>query len=123
MALIERGQVAAPTVPKETVSVAALGGEVILRGLLLSDRLALSAISAEAGAQRDGETPEQAQRRVGQQTVFHTLARTVVLADGEPLYTVAEWDAFGGLHPDAVLDLYRKSRALSGYDETANAKN
>jgi hypothetical protein len=123
MALIDRNAVPTPAVPKVTVDVPALGGEVILRGLLLSDRLELSALGAVLADQAGGENTEQAQRRAGQQAVFHMLARTVVLADGEPLFTVGQWDAFGGQHPEAVLDLYRRARALSGQDEEANKKN
>jgi len=125
MALLQRADVRAPVVRKESVDVPALGGEVIVCSLLLADRLALSALQAELAAvpAQPGETPEQAHSRAGGQIVFHTLARTVVLGDGLPLYTPKEWNEFGAAHPDAVLGLYRKSRALSGHDDETNLKN
>ncbi len=43
MAVIKRANVAPPVLPKETVEVEALGGEVVVQGLLLSDRQDLEA--------------------------------------------------------------------------------
>lgn len=126
MAMLQRADVRAPVLPKETVDVPALGGEVVVCGLLLSDRLALSALQADLATPPEGASEadaEQAQRRAGAQIVFHTLARCVVLADDKPLYSPAEWDHFGAAHPEAVLGLYRKARALSGQDEAQNEKN
>lgn len=124
MALIERSAAPVPpTLPRLTVAVAELGGEVIVRGMLLSERMALSALSADLADVQSGETAEQAQRRAGREIVFYTLSRCVVLADDAPLYTAAQWDAFGAQHPGAVLDLYKHARQLGGHDEDDNAKN
>lgn len=124
MALIERSAAPVPpSLPREAVPVAELGGDVIVRGMLLSERMALSAMSADLADVKPGETPEQAQRRAGREIVFFTLSHCVVLADDAPLYTAAQWDAFGSQHPGAVLDLYKHARRLGGHDEDDNAKN
>lgn len=124
MALIERSAApVAPILPKETVPVAELGGDVIVRGMLLSESMALAGLSADLAEIKPGESTEQAQRRAGREIVFFTLASCVVLADGLPFWTAAEWDAFGSKHPAVVLDLYKKSRRLGGHDDADNAKN
>jgi hypothetical protein len=123
MALIERSQVKPPSLPRETVAVPALGGDVIVRGLLLSERMQLSGLNAQLSQAEPGESQEQARSRAGGHLVSFTLARAVELADGQPLYTAAEWDAVGAEHPDAVLDLFQRTRALGGQDVEAAAKN
>lgn len=120
---LERSQIKPPVLPKEAVPVDALGGEVIVRGLLMSERLALSALSAQLGIPLTGEGPDLARARAGGQIVAHTLAAVVLLADGKPLYTAQEWDEFGALQPDAVLDLFNRSRRLNGLDADESAKN
>jgi hypothetical protein len=123
MALIERSEVKVPSLPRETVEVPALGGEVIVRGLLLSERLELSGFHERLADPMPGETDEQARSRAGGQIVAFTLSRAVVLADGKPLYTQTEWDTFGSKNPDAALDLFNRSRVLAGLDDKDNAKN
>lgn len=112
-----------PVLPRRTVLIAELGAEVIVRGMLLSERMALSAMGADLAALQPGETAQQAQARAGREVVFFTLSRCVVLADDAPLFTAAQWDAFGAQHPGAVLDLYKQARQLGGYEEDDNAKN
>lgn len=123
MALIERSQIKAPSLPRETVEVSALGGEVIVRGLLLSERLELSGFHNRLADPLPGESEDQARSRAGGQIVAFTLARAVVLADSQPVFTQAEWDTFGAEHPDAVLDLFSRARVLGGQDGAENAKN
>jgi hypothetical protein len=124
MALIQRNATpAAPQLPRETVAVEELGGDVIVRGMLLSDRMEQQALAAAMADARDGETKDQALHRTGREIVFFTLSRCVVLEDDLPMWTAAEWDRFGGKHTTAALSLYRKARQLCGYDEEQNEKN
>lgn len=123
MALLQRAAVRAPALPKEAVPVDALGGDVVVTGLLLSQRLALHALNARLAEPLPGEDPAAARTRAGAQLVAHTLAQCVVLDDGQPLYTAAEWEAFGAAHPGPALDLFDKARALNGMDAGAAAKN
>lgn len=124
MTTIKRGALPpAPTLPQETLEVAGLGGVVIVRGLLLSQQLALHAKLARATAAADGETEEQAGFTARAMRVAETLAMCVFLDDGEPVYSAAEWDIFGAKHADDAMALYNLARRLNGDDEEASAKN
>lgn len=124
MTTLQRDQVRAPVLPKEAVPVASLGGEVVVRGLLLSEQMALSAMVVRASAaQAAGESEDAAAIRARSQKVAETLARCVVLDDDKPLYTAAEWDVFGAQHPDDALKLYHTAQRLNGEDPEAAAKN
>ena len=104
MALLQRADVRAPVLPKETVTVGALGGDVIVRGLLLAEKLDRNRLS-------------------GGHMVAHTLACAVELGDGTPLYSAEEWAVFGAQHADAALDLFKTAQRLSGDDPEVNRKN
>lgn len=123
MALIERNQVKPPVLRKQTVAVPALNGDVIVRGLLLSELLEKNHANAENQVPRAGETEQQARARAGGRVVSFTLARTVTLADGKPLFTEEEWDVFGAEHPDAVLDLFKVAEELNGLNKKVVEKN
>ena len=123
MALIERDQVRTPILRKQTVTVPALGGDVVVRGLLLSELLEKKYINSAAKEPMDGETEERARARAGGQLVSFTLARTVTLGDGKPLFTEAEWDVFGAENPGDVLELFNVSESLNGRNKKEVAKN
>lgn len=124
MALLQRADVRPPVLRKETAPAPGLGGDVVVCGLLLSDRLALDGIKAAMAQPLPGETEEQAARRAGSAIVFETLARTVVIAgDQQPVFDAAGWNLHGASHPDDVLSLYRVAWRLSGYEEAATEKN
>lgn len=107
---LDRSQIPAPVLPKEAVPVPSLGGEVIVHGLLLRDRLRLFAEAREEGAVRYA-------------SVSSMLAATVTGGDGKPLYTVDEWETFGALHLDEALDLFAVAKRLSGLDSEDAEKN
>ena len=109
MALLKKANIAAPVLPKETVAVEELGGEVVVRGLLLSERLALYANANDEG-------------RVFAR-IPALLAQTVVDADGAAIYDAAAWEAFGAQHMDAALRLFGVAKRLSGLDAESAAKN
>lgn len=123
MAILDRNQVKSPVLRKQTVNVPALGAEVVVRGLLLSEVLEKQHVNDVAKVPRDGETEERARSRAGGHIVSFTLARTVTLADGEPLWTEAEWDVFGAEHPGDVLELFRVAESLNGRNKKDIAKN
>lgn len=116
---IERSKVQAPVLPKEATEVPAIGGEVIVRAMLLSDRMAIWDMSKA----RDGETAEQARVRGESRIVADTLARSVVLDDGEPLWSSKEWDEFAATNPSEALRLFNIANRLSGGDAEAIEKN
>lgn len=109
MALLKKSQIASPVLPKETVDVPELGGEVVVRGLLFSERLALYA-SASGDGQVFAKIPA-------------LLAQTVVDADDVAVFDVEQWEAFGAKHEDAALGLFAVAKRLSGLDAEVAAKN
>ena len=106
---LNRSDIATPSVPRETVAVPSLGGEVIVRGMLLSERLALFS----------GLRNETA----GYGHIARLLAPVVIGEDGKPLLTAEEWEAFGGTNFAEVLDLFTVARRLSGLDTEELEKN
>lgn len=108
---VKRNELKAPVLPKEAVLVEALGGEVVVRGLLLRERLALmGVVSDTAGA-------------VDFAHVCKTLAICVLADDNEPVFSVDEWEAWGGQHMDAVLAMFSKAMELSGVNAEASKKS
>lgn len=106
---LKKSEIKAPVLPKEAVPVAELGGEVIVRGLLLSERLALF-----AGINEEGKAFAHIPR---------VLAATVQDADGLPVFNEQEWEAFGASSFEAALRLFAVARRLSGLDAEAAEKN
>ena len=104
---IKRSEITAPALPKESAFVASLGGEVIVRGLLLKDRLALFADTGSSGHAH----------------VSRLLAACVVDADNQQLFTQDEWEAFGAAHFDEALELFKVVRRVSGLDAEVIEKN
>lgn len=123
MNLLKRGQIQPPVLPKETVDVPELGGAVVVHGLMLRDRLQLAEESRASNQPQPGETPDQANARVGASTVGRVLSMTVRLADGTPLYTEDQWNQFGAVHYDAAIRLFNAAMRLSGQDKVHEAKN
>lgn len=105
MAVINKDNVPPPVVPKETVTVPELGGDVIVRGLLLTDRIRFF-------------QKEQS----GKLAVSSMLAFTVIDANGDEIFTEEQWEAFGAKNFTVALDLFNKAKQLSGMDATVNKK-
>lgn len=117
MAVIKRATVPAPTVPKETVDVPALGGEVVVRGLLLSERMAIQKkIVTLRKADADEEGTVHAILPV-------LLAICVIDADSLPVFDVDAWQAFGARHTAQAVDLFNTAWRLSGFAGPEEAKN
>ena len=106
---LKKADIKPPVLPKETVEVDALGGEVVVRGLLLRERLALFD-DARDGGERFGH-------------LSAVLAACVVDADGKQVFTVDEWEQFGAVHFEAALKLFNVAQRLSGLDVEGAKKN
>ena len=100
---ITRDKLRRPSLPKETVDVPALGGDVVVRGMLLAERLEWSGT-------------------VTYSQIAKALASCVLLDDGKPALTVDEWEAFGGTNLDAAIDLFQVVKRLSGLGTDAEKK-
>lgn len=104
MSVISRSSLRRPSLPKETVEVPSLGGDVVVRGMLLSERLELWT-----------GTVNYAQ-------VAKALATCVTIDDGKPAFTAEEWEAFGGQHLDDAISLFQVVKRLSGLGTEAEKK-
>lgn len=96
---LRRADLEIPTLPREVVSVDSLGGGVVVRGMLLSERLQWTA-----------EYDDQARF----EQAAKALACCVVDDDGAPLLTVDEWQAHGARHMEECLRLFEVVRRFSG---------
>jgi hypothetical protein len=103
---LDRASIKKPVLPKEAVPVESLGGEVIVRGLLLTERLAMF-----ANLGQDGAAPEEAFVHVPR-----VLARVVLAEDGAPVFSEEEWQIHGSTYPEDVFALFRVAQRLSGLD-------
>jgi hypothetical protein len=106
---LKRDQIKPPALPREAVMVEELGGEVIVRGLLLRERLALFAGASEGAAEY--------------KHVCEVLAVSVLAGDDKPVYTADEWEAFGARHLAAAISLFSHVQRLSGLDIEASKKS
>lgn len=123
MTLLERSALRVPTLPREAVPFAPLGGDVQVCGLRLSERLAFSSRRAALAKPQAGETEDQAAARAGALMVPEVLALTVRLADGDPALSIEEWESLGASHPAECLALFHAAMRLSGHDAEADRKN
>lgn len=101
MAIVKKGDVSRPVRKEETVEIAELGGEVIVRQMTLP--LYLSVV--RAGSEK------------GDPQLSKVLSECVVDSDRFPIFSEEEWDAWGIQHLDASIRLYNRIRDLSGIDE------
>jgi hypothetical protein len=97
MSVLSRKDIARPVLPQETVPVPALNGDVIVRGLVLSDRLEFALNGHDQ-----------------YKMIAEVLARCVRDAEGEPIFSVDEWQIFGVRNQEAVLTLFTVAQRLSG---------
>lgn len=124
---LDRSQIEAagklPTLLSEEVPVPSLGGSVIVRGMLLSERLANDGSNVAARKPLDGETQDQARVRAGSLVIPRVLEVCVVDGDGKRLFSLAEWDAFGSANRDEAYVLFNTAMRLSGQDMGDVEKN
>lgn len=104
MTIVRRNDIKAPELPQETVEVPALGGEVTVRAMTLTERLAFG-----------GQAGERERVPVA------LLAMCVLADDGLPLFDAAGWDSFGAANMDQAMTLVDVAMRLSGL--TGDAKN
>jgi hypothetical protein len=106
---LKKDQITRPVLRKEAVPVPELGGEVVVRALLLSERFALFDGMADGGAKYV--------------QMARVLSMAVVDADGQALMPEREWDVFGAEHYEAMGKLFDVAKRLSGLDAEAVRKN
>jgi hypothetical protein len=110
--LIRKSDVRAPSLPEEVISVPELNGDVIVRGLTLGARMALS--------QRFRDKPKSGH---GFDHISSLLSLSVLDADGEPIFTTQEWEAWGAVNTTAAINLWDVAWRLSDMDGKQAEKN
>lgn len=124
MATLTRETAASPVLPEEVVPFPPAGGDILVRGLLLTQRLANERLHQAERVALDGETDVQAQARAGARIVTRLLAQTVVEEEsGLPLFTEAQWDKFGSTHRTDVFRIFNVAMRLSGHAIEVIEKN
>ena len=121
--VLSRKQIKPPTLKQKVEPFPPLGGDVIVRGLLLSQRLESDSLNRHAREVREDETEEEARARAGAQVAPRVLQRCVVDEAGEPLLSALEWDVLGSSSPEDVLRLFNVAMGLSGQDSEEIEKN
>ena len=113
-----------PVLPQEEVPFPPAGGDVLVRGLLMTQRLANERLREAEQVPREDETDEEAQARAGARIVARVLAQAVVEEEsGLPLFTELQWDKFGSTHRIEVFRVFNVAMRLSGYDLKVIEKN
>lgn len=119
---IARNAVRPISLPSEAVLVPEIGGEVLVQGMNMPQLMEFMAERRRIGRPRDGEDQDAAAQRAVAALMPHVLAWCVVLDDGDGVYSVAEWGAFGARHSDAAMGLFSRAMRLSGHDVEAEKK-
>jgi hypothetical protein len=107
MGVLNKSDIKAPVLPKETVEVPELNGSVVVHGLLLKDRLAFF-FNKEAGYGH----------------LAKLLALTVMDAKGLPIFSEEEWEVWGAKKENfaATMKLFDVARRMSGLDAEVSEK-
>lgn len=105
---ILKADVKAPVLPQERLHLVPELGEVIIRPLLLSERLGLWRRSVAYGY-TDPYT-----------YTAGLLACAVVDANHEPIFSVEEWEIWGALNMRSALQLFEQAWALSGLNDDSD---
>lgn len=120
---LDRSQLNLPSMPQEEVPVEGLGGDVIVRGMLLSERIANTNVRKAESTPRAGEAEQDAHARAGAGAVPRVLSMCVVDVAGKSLMSAAEWDVFGATHSTDAFRLFNVAMRLSGQDTADVEKN
>ena len=112
MPTIQRDQVQEPVLRREEVDSPPIGGTVIVRGLLMARRYALLDLHASL-------PPAEQNYRV----ILSTLAESVILDDGQPVYSVDQWDRFASSNHAEAIRLFEITSRLNGGNLEEVAKN
>lgn len=120
--LISRESIRPQALPTEEHEVPELGGAVQVRGMDMAQMLAFTSARRRLAAPRGDETPAQANERASGELLAMLLGPCVLAADGLPVYSPAEWSAFGVRHPDRVLALWEVALRLSGQNPDEEKK-
>ncbi|HZX85535.1 MAG TPA: hypothetical protein VFF19_18330 [Reyranella sp.] len=122
---LDRSQIALPSLPEELVPVPSLGGDVLVRGMLLNESLEHDTRVRLASAALPGESEDEARARAGSAVIGMTLHVCVVDEAGNRLFSAAEWNRIGVTdeHRADIYKLFNVARRLSGREKADVSKN
>jgi hypothetical protein len=123
MTTLTRKTATPPVLPEEVAPFPPAGGDVLVRGLLMTQRLANDRLHQADRVPLEDETDMQAHARAGARIVTRVLAQAVVEEGGQPLFTEEEWDRFGATHRADVFRIFNVAMRLSGHDLEVIEKN
>lgn len=104
--MINAKDIKIPTLPREIHESAPLGGQVVVRGITLTQRFELY-------------------DRVGQnkfRIVPELLAMSVLDISDKPVMTAEQWDVLGSIEQAEVMRLYDIAKRLAGMGEESPEK-
>lgn len=121
--MLERAEVPEPRIAEEETTLAPTDKGIVVRGLTLAHRLALSPRGRKASTPQGDESEEEAQARGGMEVAAWQLERQVFLADGTPLYTAQEWLVYGASQQKEFVRVFDIASRLAGLSTEAAEKN
>ena len=118
--LISREAIAPVVLPEEQVDVPEIGGTVLVRGMDMPRAQRFESARRRFVQPQDEETPEDAAERAAAELLPMALHLCVLAADGEPVYTPAQWAAFAVRHGQRTGELWQMVERLNGLGDTNN---
>ena len=120
--MVARSAAPAVELPRETVTVEPLGGDVLVQGMGMPELLRFFAAQRRLAQPLAGESAEQAGERANAELVPVLLSMCVLADDQLPLYTEAQWRAWGAHNAPAALGLFAVAMRLSGQNREEEKK-
>lgn len=121
--VISRDAIPPVELPKQVVACVPLGGDVIVRGMDLSQAMSFFALRRKLIEPQEGETEDEAAQRSGITLVPFVLSMCVLADDEKPVYSEAEWSIWCGKHLVAAFELFTVATRLSGTDAADQKKD
>jgi len=107
MGLLKRSEIQHAALDQETVAVDVLGGEVLVRGMTLRERLAFTARA------KTSDKPTLSEDCEIFANIAHVLSWCVLDADREPLMTHEQWETWGAGNMAEAMRLFGCAKRLS----------
>lgn len=114
MTAIKRADLPQVELRSEEVPVPSLGGDVVVRGLMLAEVLRLERLRLKEATPTAGESEDDARSRNWATFAAEALAAQVFDCDGDPLMTAAKWSIWAAANAVEFADLYNATARLRG---------
>ena len=122
MAFIKSDGLPAPELATETVTVEALGGDVRVRSMSLSERLSME--QRIVRLRKETADHDSSEHTGWLAIVPDVLTLCVLDGDNRPVFSKTKWEAFGAANLTICVQLFNTAWRLSGLgSESEDAKN